>query len=34
MGEDEFSIQGGQGVVDVRSSAPGEGSDGTSYREY
>jgi general secretion pathway protein G len=33
-GEDEFSIQGGQGVVDVRSSAPGEGSDGTPYREY
>ncbi|HWP45295.1 MAG TPA: type II secretion system protein [Blastocatellia bacterium] len=34
MGEDEFSIQGGQGVKDVRSSAPGESSDGTAYRDF
>jgi general secretion pathway protein G len=34
MGDDEFSLQGGQGVLDVHSSAPGEGSDGIPYREY
>ncbi|HSE98583.1 MAG TPA: type II secretion system protein [Blastocatellia bacterium] len=34
MGDDEFSLQGGQGVIDVNSSAPGEGSDGKAYREY
>lgn len=34
IGDDEFSIQGGQGVIDVHSSAPGESSDGTPYREF
>ena len=34
MGDDEVSLTGGQGVVDVHSSARGEGSDGKSYREY
>ncbi len=33
-GEDDVSIEGGQGVVDVHSNAAGEGSDGKSYREY
>ena len=34
MGDDEFSLQGGQGVRDVRSSAPGEDSEGKSYKDY
>ena len=34
MGEDDVSLTGGQGIVDVHSSARGEGSDGKSYREY
>jgi len=34
MGDDEVSLTGGQGVVDVHSSARGEGSDGKPYREY
>lgn len=34
MGDDDISLEGGQGVVDVNSSAPGEGSDGKPYREY
>ena len=34
MGDDDVSLTGGQGVVDVHSSARGEGSDGKSYREY
>lgn len=33
-GEDDISLEGGQGIVDVNSSAPGEGSDGKPYREY
>ena len=34
MGDDDVSLTGGQGIVDVHSSARGEGSDGKSYREY
>jgi general secretion pathway protein G len=34
MGEDTISREGGQGVVDVHSSAPGEGSDGEPYSKY
>jgi general secretion pathway protein G len=34
MGEDTVSIEGGQGMVDVRSNAQGEASDGTSYKDY
>jgi general secretion pathway protein G len=34
MGEDTVSRTGGQGVVDVRSSAEGAGSDGKPYSEY
>jgi general secretion pathway protein G len=33
-GEDTISRLGGQGVVDVRSSAEGAGSDGKPYNEY
>lgn len=33
-GEDTISREGGQGIIDVHSSASGEGSDGKSYREY
>ncbi|MCI0485879.1 MAG: type II secretion system GspH family protein [Blastocatellia bacterium] len=32
--EDDVSIEGGQGVGDIRSNAPGQGSDGIPYREY
>lgn len=32
--EDTVSRDGGQGVVDVHSNAPGEGSDGIPYSEY
>ena len=32
--EDTISRQGGQGVVDVHSAAPGEGLDGISYSDY
>lgn len=34
MGEDTISREGGQGIVDVRSNAPGSGSDGKPYNEY
>ena len=34
MGEDTISREGGQGVVDVHSNSPGQGSDGRPYREY
>lgn len=34
MGEDDVSLSGGQGVVDVHSSARGQGSDGRAYSEY
>jgi general secretion pathway protein G len=34
MGEDEVSLIGGQGIVDVHSSARGQGSDGKAYSEY
>jgi general secretion pathway protein G len=33
-GEDTVSREGGQGMVDVRSSASSEGTDGKAYREY
>lgn len=33
-GEDLTSREGGQGIVNVRSNAPGEGSDGKAYSEY
>ena len=32
--EDDISIDGGQGIQNVRSNAPGEGTDGVAYREY
>ena len=32
--EDDVSLEGGQGVGDIHSNAPGEGSDGIPYREY
>ena len=32
--EDTISRTGGQGIVDVHSNAPGEGSDGVPYSEY
>jgi general secretion pathway protein G len=34
MGEDTTSRDGGQGLVNVHSNAPGEGSDGKAYSEY
>ena len=34
MGEDTISREGGSGVVDVHSSAAGEGSDGIAYKDY
>lgn len=34
MGEDTVSREGGEGMVDVHSSAGGEGTDGKAYREY
>jgi general secretion pathway protein G len=34
MGEDTLSRDGGQGVVDVHSAAPGEGTDGVAYKDY
>jgi general secretion pathway protein G len=34
MGEDTYSREGGSGLVDVHSSAVGEGEDGTPYSEY
>lgn len=34
MGEDTYSREGGQGIVDVHSNAAGEGSDGIAYSEY
>ena len=33
-GEDTVSREGGTGMVDVRSLAGGEGSDGIPYRDY
>ena len=33
-GEDTVSREGGTGVVDVHSSAPGEGTDGVAYKDY
>jgi general secretion pathway protein G len=33
-GEDTFSVDGGQGIVNVRSKAPGAGSDGVAYSDY
>jgi len=32
--EDDISSDGGQGISNVRSNAPGEGTDGVLYREY
>jgi general secretion pathway protein G len=34
MGEDTISREGGQGIIDIRSNASGEGSDGKSYSSY
>ncbi len=34
MGDDTVSRDGGQGMVDVRSSAAGEGTDGKPYSDY
>jgi prepilin-type N-terminal cleavage/methylation domain-containing protein len=34
MGEDTFSREGGQGVIDVRSNAPGTDSEGVAYKDY
>lgn len=33
-GEDDVSLEGGSGVVDVHSKAQGVGSDGVPYSEY
>jgi general secretion pathway protein G len=33
-GEDTISRDGGQGILDVHSNSPGQGSDGRPYREY
>jgi general secretion pathway protein G len=34
QGEDTISRDGGTGLVDVHSLAPGEGSDGVAYKDY
>ena len=34
MGEDSLSPDGDQGMIDVRSNAPGEDSEGKAYKEY
>ena len=34
IAEDTISRQGGQGMVDVHSAAPGEGLDGIPYSDY
>jgi len=34
MGDDTISREGGQGVVDVHSNAPGVDSEGTAYKDY
>jgi general secretion pathway protein G len=34
MGEDDLSLSGGQGIVDVRSSARGESTEGKPYSDY
>ena len=34
MGDDDVSLSGGQGIVDIHSRAIGEGSDGKRYGEY
>ena len=34
MDEDDVSLEGGSGLVDVQSNAPGEGSDGIPYKDY
>lgn len=34
MGEDKMSADGGQGLVDVKSLADGEDSEGKKYEEY
>lgn len=33
-GEDTVSREGGEGMIEVRSSAEGTGTDGKAYREY
>lgn len=33
-GEDTISREGGSGIVEIRSNASGEGSDGKAYNEY
>jgi len=34
MGDDPISRDGGTGMVDVHSSAAGEGTDGVAYKDY
>ena len=34
MGEDTVAREGGQGMVDVHSNAPGADSEGTAYKDY
>jgi general secretion pathway protein G len=34
MEDDEISLEGGSGLGDVRSKAPGEGLDGIPYKDY
>jgi general secretion pathway protein G len=34
LGEDTFSRDGGQGIIDVRSNAPGADSEGVAYSDY
>jgi general secretion pathway protein G len=32
--EDDVSLEGGSGLADIHSGAPGEGSDGIPYKDY
>ena len=34
MGEDTYSRDGGQGIIDVRSNAPGTDAEGVAYADY
>jgi general secretion pathway protein G len=34
LGEDTYSRDGGQGIIDVRSNAPGTDTEGVAYADY
>jgi general secretion pathway protein G len=34
LGEDTYSRDGGQGIIDVRSNAPGADAEGVAYADY